>query len=221
MQAREANTIFILRRMKRTSIGKLPWNSFRPSRAKPEELRFDVLDDKEKVVGRLEYTKVGFNPLKWEHSVMSTPWGEGIIRPEKAGFQFRILMDGKELFCLKETGAVLKKGIQLTAPDGVKFDFKLVNLPGSNLEYSDGKGYIGLFEEHGSLAGSPAGHPIALTKEEIKRLPKADRPSSVESLDYVQFRVKAGGVLPPRLDDIVAAIFMWTSYGRLINEIPT
>ena len=216
MQAAEAKTIMILRRMKRDPASKLPWRAYNPAKAKPEELRFDVLDEKEKVIGQLAYTKLGFSHFKWEDSVMNTPWGEGVIRPEK--YHYRISIDGSELFLMKETGAVLKKGIELTAPNGAKLNFKRTGFPCANIEYSDARGYVAVLEEHGALTIRTGGRPASLTKEEIKMLSKEDRPTSVESLLYVQYRLKTSGALPVRLEDVVAAMFMYVSFQRLIEE---
>lgn len=225
MGAGDAKTVMIVRRMRRKLLGKLPWSTFRPEKARPEELKFDILDDREKVIGQLAYTKVGFglNQLRWKESTMSTPWGAAAIQPEKGMSQYRIVVEGKGSFLVKEAGAVLRKGIELTSPEGLKLQFKLTDLLSKfgrqDFEYSDANSYAAMLEEHGTLTEMPAGRPLVLTNEEVKALSKADRPTSVETLDYIQFRIKAGGALPIVQDDLIAILAVYASFLCLLLEM--
>jgi hypothetical protein len=225
MGAGDAKTVMIVRRMRRKLLSKLPWSTFRPEKARPEELKFDILDDREKVIGQLTYTKVGFglNQLRWKESTMSTPWGEASIQPEKGMGQYRIVVDGKGSFLLKEAGAVLRKGIELTSPEGLKLHFRLTDLLSKlgtqDFEYSDANSYAAMLEEHGKLTEMPAGRPLVLTNEEVKALSKADRPTSVETPLYMQFRIKARGDLPIIQDDLLAILAVYASFLCLMQEM--
>lgn len=216
MRPEDARTVCVLRRMKRKSLGPWVWNSYNPTKARPEELRFDVLDDRDRVTGQVAYEKLGIAFMKVGESKLRTPWGEGTISYEDG---VRIGLNGKELFVMK--GSLLKKGFELVSPIGVRLVFHPLRGRKNDIEYRDEKGYISVREEKGVLSSPPPGRPIPLTKEEIKALPKQDRPRSVESLEYIQYRILTHGALPVSQDDLVAALAMFASFGCLIEEIPS
>lgn len=99
--------------------------------------------------------------------------------------------------------------------------FRLVGGRRSDIEYADDKGFISVAEEEGRLNAPPAGRPLPLTPNEIKALPWDQRPRSTETLEYIQYRIKTSGVLPVPQDDLVAALTMFASFGRLVSEIPS
>lgn len=216
MQPEDARTVCILRRMKRKPLGHWLFSRYSPLRALPEELRFDILDERERITGRIEYDKLEVRFMKIGDSVLRTPWGEGTVGWKDG---MRITLRGRELFVM--SGSLLKKGFQLTSPLGVTLTFHPVRSRRNDIEYSDGRGYIAVIEEKGRLTTPPPGRPLSMTTQELKALPKDRRPSSVESLEYVQYRIKVSGSLPVPQEDLVAALAMFASFGCLIEEIPS
>jgi len=213
VEAGGARTICILRRMKRQSIGHWAWNAYNPSKALPEELRFDLLDEKEKHIGQFVFGRI--RVLKGVD--LSTPWGPATIDWPKGGA--RISLGGRELVRLDSS--FFKKTVNLKFPDGTTMAFNMKKRTSNDIEFSDGKGSVGLFEESGVV---PVGHPgmkVQMTKEEIKMLPKKERPRSIESREYVQYRVMTWGTIPVKSDDIVAALTIFACFGRILDEIPT
>lgn len=217
MTTQEARTVCILRRMRRKQFSLFSLRGYDPTKATPDELKFDVLDDRERMTGQLAYEKLGIKFLKIEDTNLSTPWGQGTIRTSKEGV--RILLSGRELFLMG--GSILKRGFELTSPGGLKLVFHPVKGKRNDIEYSDGNGFIGVVEEKGKFSAPPQGHALQPTKEEINAMPKESRPRSVESLEYVQYRIKIAGTFPVSQDDLVAALTIFASYGCLISEIPT
>ena len=211
-----ARTVCIVRRMKRRHLSLFTLRPYDPTKAGPDELRFDVFDDRERITGQLAYNKLGIRFMKTEDSTVSTPWGEGTIRTSKEGV--RILLNGRELFLMG--GSLLKRGFELTSPTGVKLLFHPIKGKRNDIEYADDRGYISVVEEQGRFSAPPPGHALQPTKEEIKSMPKDSRPRSVESLEYVQYRIKMAGLLSVSQDELVAALAMFASYGCLMTEIP-
>jgi hypothetical protein len=199
--------------MKRQSLGHWAWNSYNPAKALPDELRFDLLDGNEKHMGQFVFGKI--RVLKGVD--ISTPWGPAAIDWPKGGI--RITLAGRELVRLDS--AFFKKTVNLKFPDGTTLTFNMKKRTSNDIVFSDGKGSVGFFEESGVL---PIGHPglkVQMTKEEIKRLPKHERPRSIESREYVQYRVMTWGTLPVKLDDLVAALTIFACFGRILDETPT
>lgn len=216
MQSEGARTVCIVRRMKRKSLGALPWNAYDPTKAQPEELRFDILDDRDRISGQIAFDKFSIRFMKIGQSVLRTPWGEGTIGWKDG---WCMTLRGRELFVLCEP--TLKKSIQLRSPMGLILTFRIVGRRRNDIEYADDMGFISVTEEDGQLSAPPPGRPLTLTAQELKALPKNQRPRSVESLNYVQYRIRAAGVLPAPQEDLVAALAMFGSFGRLIEEIPS
>lgn len=217
MEPGEARTVCILRRMKRKQLSLFTFRPYDPTKATSDELKFDVLDDRERTTGQLAYEKLGIKFMKIEDTNLSTPWGQGTIRSSKEGV--RILLNGRELFLMG--GSILKRGFELTSPAGVKLVFHPVKGKRNDIEYSDDNGYIAVVEEKGKFSAPPQGHSLQPTKEEINAMPKENRPRSVESLEYLQYRIKMAGSFLVSQDDLVAALTIFASYGCLITEIPT
>jgi hypothetical protein len=216
MQSEDARTVCILRRMKRKSLGVWAWSAYDPTKAQPEELRFDILDERERITGQLSYDKLDIRFMKIGDSVVRTPWGDGTIGWKDGA---RITLRGRELFTL--SGSLLKKGFQLTSPTGTTLIFRPVKGRRNDAEYSDERGHIAVLEEKGRLTAPPPGRPLPLTPQELKALPKSQRPHSVETLEYVQYRVKVAGTLPVPQEDLVATLVMFASFGCLIEEMPS
>jgi len=216
MQPEDARTVCILRRMKRRSLSAWAWSSYDPTKARPEELRFDILDERDRTTGQITYEKLGIAFMKMSESRLRTPWGEGTISYEGG---LHIGLGGRELFAMK--GSLLKKGFELVSPSGIRLVFHPLRGRKNDIEYQDETGYIAVFEEKGQLASAPPGRPLPLTKDEVKALPKEERPRSVETLEYVQYRIKVLGALPVSQEDVVASLAMFASFGCLIEEIPS
>ncbi len=212
MEPEGARAVYILRRMKRESIGRWAWNAYDPFKARPDELRFELLDEREKLIGEIVYGKA--RVLKGAD--LTTPWGPARIEWPK--LNVRISIGDKEL--VRFGMSWLGGKTDLIFHGNVVMQFKRVKGRRNDVEYSDGKGSVRFTEEEGSL---PPGHPglrIQMTKEEIKRLPKADRPLSIEKSDYVQYRIVISGVIPVRNEDIVAGLAIFAGFSRLLEEGP-
>ena len=212
MEAGGAKTVWILRRMKRAALSRWAWKQHKPMKARPEELRFDLLGPDERKIGQINCTKFGY-----KGSTLTTPWGEARIEFVKHGVH--ILVGDREL--TRIGGSLFKKEVDMTFPDGTLMAFKPRKGHKNDIEFSDGRGSVGFFEEKGTFPGDSPGRPLQMTKEEIKRLPKADRPTSLESRDFVQYRVMVWGILPVSQDDLVKALALMACFGCMIEEIPS
>ncbi len=217
MMTQEARTVCVLRRMRRKSLGLLSFNSFNPKWARPEELRFDILDERDRVTGSIVFTKLGSGLIKVEDTTLTTPWGPGRISFSKEGP--KLFLNERELVTIG--GSLLKKGLDLIFSSGAVMSFMPVKGKRNDIEFSDGTSSVSATEERGRLTGAEIGRPLQLTKEEIKALPKDQRPTSVETLDYIQIRIRIAGKVPIPESDLVAALAMLASYGQLAQEMLT
>lgn len=174
------------------------------------------MDDRERPIGSIEYSRLPIRFMKLGDTTLETPWGEGLIRNAKTGVT--IVLDGRELCVMG--GSIAKGGFGLITPKGVRIMFSPVFGRRNDIEFSDGNGYISVNEEVGRLPAPPSGSPLPLSRKEVRQMPKDQRPTSIETLDYVQYRIKAGGTLPVPQQDLVAALAMFASYSCLIREVP-
>ena len=108
MEPDETSTDCILRRMKRKSFSGWAWNVYNPTKALPEELRFDLLDGHGRNIGQITYTKITL--LKG--SEMTTPWGAARIDVGMKGT--RVFLGDREL--AQFGGHLLKKEMELVFP---------------------------------------------------------------------------------------------------------
>lgn len=218
MESEGGRTVWILRRMKRESTGRWAWSVYNPFEARPEELRFDLLDERERNIGEITYHKSGTARMNFLKGVeLTTPWGGAMIEVSKGGVQ--ISLNNKELVRLNLSR--LRGEADFIFQDGVVMRFNRIKGRRNDLEFSDGKGSVSFSEEVGTLLQGQSGLKVQMTKEEIKSLPKGDRPRSVETRDYVQYRITVQGALPLRKEDLLAALTIFASSGRLMDEIPT
>jgi len=213
MEPNEASTNCILRRMKRKSLSGWAWNVYNPTKALPEELRFDLHDEHGWNIGQITYTKITL--LKG--SEMTTPWGGARIDVGRGGTG--ISLGGKELVQL--TGHFFKKEVELVFPSGQKMPFTPRKGYKNDIECSDGKGFIGVYEETGTLPEGDPGMKTQMTKEDVKMLPKDQRPRSIETRDYVQYSIKSWGTIPAKKEDLIAALAIFASFGCIVGETPT
>ena len=211
----ESKTILILRRMIRKSLGMWAWSAFNPAKARPEELRFDLFDGNEKFIGRFVCTKFQLKFLNLGFTV-STPWGEGRIEFLKG--TVRVLLNDRELVQMK--GHLFKGGAEFVFPDGKLMQFNKVKGQRNDIIYESTDGYVGFFEEEGTLPEGSGNRPIPMTRDEIKALPKEDRPRSIETNDYIQYRIDVGGTLPVNQDDLARSFCIFAVFGRLLDETP-
>lgn len=199
--------------MKRESVGHWAWNVYNPIEARPEELRFDLLDERERNIGEITYGKMSI-PKGVD---VTTPWGRAKIEWSKGNV--RILLNSKELVRLNMSW--LGGKTDFIFQDGVVMQFNRIKGRRSDIEYSDGKGSVKFSEEEGTLPQGQPGLKVQMTKEEIKRLPKGDRPRSIETRDYVQYRITTQGALPLKKKDLFAALTIFAGLGRLLDETPS
>jgi hypothetical protein len=200
--------------MRRKSLSMWAWSAYNPSTVLPEEVKFDLLDKNERSIGTLVYTKFKF----FKEAELSTPWGPARLAFETLKGGLRIFLNEKELAMLDNH---LSKGrAELTFSTGPKMVIVAEGGAKNNLELHDDRGSIGVFEEKGVLPkGIPGGRP-QFTRDEAKMLPRDQRPKSIETREYRQFRLSTSGVLPVRLEDAVAAMMILVSYACLIEESP-
>jgi hypothetical protein len=213
MEPDETSTDCILRRMKRKSFSGWAWNVYNPTKALPEELRFDLLDGHGRNIGQITYTKITL--LKG--SEMTTPWGAARIDVGMKGT--RVFLGDREL--AQFGGHLLKKEMELVFPSGQRMPFTPKKGYKNDIEYSDGKGFIGVYEEKGTLPEGDPGMKPQMTKEDVKMLPKDQRPHSIETRDYVQYSIKSWGTMPVKKEDLIAALAIFASFGCIVGEIPS
>jgi len=215
MHPEPAPTICILRRMKRKPLSMWAWSAYNPSKALPQELRFDLLDKDVRNIGTLAYTKVNF----FKGSELSTPWGPAKLAFETWKGGLKISLNEREL--VKLDSHLFSKRMKLIFSTGAMMVFVPRKGFKNDLEFYGDNGYVGIFEEKGVLQEGFLGSQPQLTKDEIKVLPKDQRPKSIETREYRQFRLKASGELPVRLEEATAAMMIFASFGCLVEEIPS
>ena len=208
-----SRTVTILRRIKRTSLGHWAWNAYQPAIARPEENRFDLLDEHGKVIGEVTYGKMGLR----KGAEVTTPWGPAKIEWPK--LKVRILLNDEELVRLDMT--LLGRKADFVFKDGIVMQFNQIKGSRVDIQYSDGNGFVSFEEENGTLPEGHAELRVQMTKEEIKRLPKGERPRSIETRDYVQYRITTQGALPVERDDVIAALTIFAGFMRLMDESPS
>jgi len=211
-----SQTKFILRRMKRKSLSPWAWARYTPAKALPHELTFDLLDSNEKKIGVLAYTEINMGPRNFRKGTeLTTPWGKARITfGESLTSGPDISLNDRHLASLK--AYLLKKKFELVFPDHTMI-LTPTKWSKNDLEYFGDRGYLGVYEEKGVL---PEGITTfrELNKDEIRTLPKDQRPRSIESRDFVQYRVKVSGDLPVKLDDVVAALMIYASFSCIMDE---
>src|SRR5512137_1951119 len=183
-------TALVIRRMIRKPLSL--WSNYAPLHARPEETRFELLDENGKGVGEFAFTSIEFKMLALLKVALTTPWGEASIVPLESGNA--ITLNGTELATVG--GSVFRKGFSLTFPVGRTLKFDHLASGKNDVQYSEGSGRIIGVEERGTLAEGEPSRSIQLTREEIKMLPKADRPRSIETRNYKQFRILTSGTFP-------------------------
>lgn len=192
------------------------WAAYNPIKARPEELKFAVLDGNEKRIGELAYKSFELKMMAPKKITLMTLWGEAVIGYEK--FVPIISLNGLELARLK--GSILGREADFMFPGGTSMSFKSQKGKKNDIQFSDGNGGIGGFEEFGTLPEGTPGQSIQMSPEEIKRLPKDDRPRSIETRDFVQYRIMIFGALPVKEEDIVRTLCIFSSLGMLLDEMP-
>jgi len=208
-----ARKVLIVRRMKRMPLGWV--YLYDRTKAGPDELKFSLLDENEKSIGRLTFTK--FATIRAKETLLNTPWGECSIESVKGGV--RLVTGGRELATIKM--GLFKKEMEIVFPNSGGMVFHPIKGNKNDIEFSDGKGSVAVFEEKGSLPEGTPGPRPHLTKDEIKMLPKDQRPRSIETRDYVQYRIVTTGIVPVKQEDLEAALAVFASYGCIAGEMTT
>jgi hypothetical protein len=211
----EPKMTVILRRMKRKGVSSLPWAPFNPKKASPDELTFELLDAGQRTTGKIVVTKFSVRPTSIGLTA-NTPWGQADLRYTKEGP--RIYINEREIALFRSY--MLKGRAEFVFPDGTIMKFDKVKGRRNDIVYSGQDGRVGIFEERGTLPDGARARPISLSKDEIKMMPKEDRPRSVETDDYVMFRIEVEGKTPVNQEDIIIALSVVACFGRLIEEIP-
>jgi hypothetical protein len=208
-------TALIVRRMVREPLSV--WKGYSPFNARPEELKFELLDGSDKRIGEFAYMTLELKLLKSLNAALTTPWGEATVTPKKNGPA--MTLNGSELATIG--GSIFKKGFDLTFPEGRVLKFSLLKGGKNDVQYSEGSGQIVGIEEKGTLPEGTPSRSIRLTKDEIKMLPKEDRPRSIETLNYKQFRISTSGTFTVDEDRIVRSLAIFASFGMLMDEVPS
>lgn len=216
MDSDRAYTLLILRRMTRKMV---PWTRgiYNPMTAQPEELRFQILDKYEKQTGQFEYTKFDVRLVSPSEATLTTPWGAAEVRHKKR--KTTVLLNGQELS--QVSWSHLKRKMDMAFPNGLILTFREFRGWKLDLRCEDEFRAVRVLEERGTLPEERAQNSFRLTKEDIKKLPRKDRPTSIESADYVQYRITASGMLQVKQEDLVRAICVFASYICLVGEIPS
>jgi hypothetical protein len=215
MYSGELRTALIIRRMVREPLSV--WTGYTPLNARPEEVKFDLFDGGDKRIGEFAYLAFELKLLKPMRVALMTPWGEAMVARKDSGPA--IMLNGSELAIIG--GSLFKRGFDLTFPDGRIMRF--IHLKGgrNDIQYSEGSGRIVGVEEKGTLPEGMSSRSIQPTKEEIKMLPKADRPRSIETRNYRQFRISTSGTFPVDEERIVKSLAIFASFGMLMDELPS
>jgi len=200
--------------MKRKPLSMWAWSGWNPAKARPEELRFDLLDGNGRSIGKLVCTKFEMR-LRSLLFNTSTPWGDGRVESTKDGP--RVLLNDRELVLMKMY--VLKGKTDFVFPNGTVMEFGRMKGKRNDIAYSGTDGSVGFFEEAGTLPEGAGNRPIPMTREEIKALPKEDRPRTVETDNYIEYRIDVGGTLPVKEEDLVRALCILACFGRLMDEM--
>lgn len=208
-----ARTVCILRRMHRKALSRWGWSHYTPFKAQPQELEFGLLDDAERQTGSITYTQ-----YKMTKGELNTPWGRARIAYGKSWTSGPIVtLNDREYVRMKVHP--LKKTVELTFRNGTVMVFSASKGWKNDLEYIDDKGFVGIYEEKGQVPDGPPTEP-RLTKDEIKMLPKDQRPRSIEAKEYTQFRLKTSGSLPIALEEVKVSLMILTSWVILMDEVP-
>lgn len=208
-------TALIVRRVLRKSLSIWAWSAYNPTKAQPSELKFDLLDGSQKRIGEIAYTSFQLKLMSPLKVSMTTPWGEASV--DYKGTKPRIFLNGREVAVLG--GSLFKKGFDLILPNERTLKFSHLNSGKNDVQYSEESGQITGTEESGTLPEGMSGHSIQLTREEIKMIPKADRPRSIETRDFKQFRISTSGTFSVNEEEIVRSLTIFVSYGMLVDEI--
>ncbi len=200
--------------MHRKTLSIWAWKAYTPKNAQPHELKFELLDGAEKPIGALSYTK--YEITKGD---LSTPWGPARIAYGKSLMSGPIVTLNDSEFVKMEVHP-LKKKIELVFPSGTMMVLSAKKGKKNDLEFLDDKGFLGIYEEKGTLPETFATEP-RLSKDEIRMLPKDQRPRSMETREYTQVRLKTSGELPVRLEEVKIALMILTSWVKLLDEVPT
>jgi hypothetical protein len=193
------------------------WSAYSSLNARPEELKFELLDGNDKRIGEFAYMAFELKVFKPTKVALMTPWGEAIVAHRNTGPA--IMLNGSELVAIG--GSLFKRGFDLTFPDGRILKINHLKGGRNDIQYSAGSGQIVGIEEKGTLPEGISSRSIQLTKEEIKMLPKADRPHSIETRDYKQFRISTSGTFPVEEDRIIKSLAIFASFGMLMDELPS
>ncbi len=215
MPGQETRTLAILRRMKRRSLSSMPWALFTPHKARPDELTFELLNADQRPIGKIVCTKFNMRIPSIEFTA-STPWGEASVRYTKEGP--RVFVHDREIALFKSY--MLKGKAEFVFPNGTAMHFDKVKGKKNDIVYAGADGRVGFFEEEGALPEGTMGHGIPMTREEIRALPREDRPRSVETGNFVQYRIEIAGKIPVDESDMVKALCVIACFGRLVDEIP-
>lgn len=212
MEPRGSKTILVVRRRKRKSLVAWPWKVYDPTVAPSAELRFEVMEENERKVGEIVFTKFRV----FGTSTLNTPWGEGSV---ESSVGTKILISGRVLASFK-SHIIGGEKLVATFSNGTEMVFNSRSGHKDDVEYTDGKAYAGIFVENGALPQGARDRTIELTKDEIKRLPRRERPRSTETGVYTQYRIVLEGNPAVERKDITSSLAILVSFAQLMREIP-
>ena len=212
MEPRGSRITLLVRRRKRHSLVNWPWRIYDPTMAPSDELRFEVVEENERKVGEIVFTKFRV----FGTSTLNTPWGEGSV-VSHVGTE--VLISGRVLASFK-SHILGGERLEATFSNGAKMTFNSRSGHKGDVEYTDDKAYAGIFVEEGTLPEGALNRTLGLTKDEIKRLPRRERPRSTETGAYTQYKIVLEGNPPAERKDITSSLAILVSFTQLMMEIP-
>lgn len=212
MEPRGSRTTLVVMRRKRQSLVNWPWKIYDPTTAPSGELRFEVMEENERKVGEIVFTKFRV----FGTSTLNTPWGEGSVVSHVGT---KVLISGRVLASFK-SHIIGGERLDATFSNGTEMIFNSRSGHKDDVEYSDGIAYAGIYVEDGALPEGALDQTLDLTKDEIKRLPRRERPRSTETGAYTQYRIVLEGNPPVERKDITSSLAILVSFAQLMKEIP-
>ena len=214
MQLEEGHVVCIMRRYHRR-WGSHHMKGFFLSGTRPEERRFELLDEKLSQKGEVTFEE--YSP--GVRAEATTPWGT-ITTTHVGGYVKNGKRGSLDISLDKKVIAVLEPHIlrwDFKFPDKAPMTFKI--RPGRYVLRFDGEtGSAGVSVNEGAVEDTGRTTSHIPTRKELRALPKEKRPNSVAQNDYTQWTITVSGILPIDEQDVVISLIMEESLSALDFE---
>ncbi len=179
----------------------------------PQERVFYILDEGRKKSGEIVYTAIGPGGRS---GTAATPWGQATISIEGG------LRKGRRgYYEIRLSERVISKVFPgITSP---RFSFP--GAPEMSFIWLKKVGVLYTFQNEScevtvSVAKGDDTHRVMtpISKDELKALPKEDRPSSNETNHYTEFTIRSSGTLPISAIDLTVSLALYLSWDLLAEE---